>query len=236
MKLRPDAQRILLQLATADVQRTGTQDLPEEEQYRQLIAERARLRDSHAASHMRAADTETELRRIDTDIAKLQRREKANIKGLGATLDQETRRDLEHDLISTRRRLEKLQQQRVEVERRIAAHNLNEGSAGAHSDELDEKIAAAKRALDAARDAADATQAEREAHIKSLRDQLPSEVLAEYDTQREDLGVGAALFTGRICRGCNVILAPNAIREIMAYPADELPSCPECGSLLIRES
>ncbi|PRQ10724.1 hypothetical protein C1Y63_10125 [Corynebacterium sp. 13CS0277] len=234
MKLSPDAQRILLQLAAADLTVAADKDLPEEQQYQELLQERARLRDSSAASHMRAADVELELRKLDADINKLRRREKANVKGLSAAVDQDTRRDLEHDLVSTRRRLATLLDSREALVARIDAHALNEGSAGAHSDELDEKIAAARRALDAARAAYDSVREEREQKIRALREKIPADVLAEYDTQREDQGVGAALFTGRVCRGCHVHLAPTAVREILATPADELPHCPECGTLLVR--
>ena len=236
MKLSPDAQRTLLKLAQADLANTVPGELAEEQLYQELINERARLRDTHAASSMRAADVDIELRKLDADIAKLKRREKANIKGLSAAIDQDTRRDLEHDLVSTRRRMESLRASREDLTRRMDAHNLNESSAGAHSDELDEKIAVARRALDAARAAVDSAQAERDAAIRTLREQLPAEVLSEYDSQRDDQGVGAALFTGRICRGCNVILAPTAVREIMNTPADERPTCPECGTLLVRQS
>ena len=71
--------------------------------------------------------------------------------------------------------------------------------------------------------------------IGELRDQLPARVLSEYDTQREENGVGAAQFkANRACGGCFIVLPPAEQNAVRNAPADELPQCGDCGSYLVR--
>ena len=73
--------------------------------------------------------------------------------------------------------------------------------------------------------------------IADLREQLPSDVLEEYDAQRQENGVGAAQFkANRACGGCFIQLPPAERAEVLGEPEDELPTCPNCGTLLVRVS
>ena len=63
---------------------------------------------------------------------------------------------------------------------------------------------------------------------------LPAELLAAYETRREQRGVGAALLRQRRCQACRLELDRTALSELRAAPADEIVHCAECGVILVR--
>ncbi|MCK7641870.1 C4-type zinc ribbon domain-containing protein [Corynebacterium sp. CCM 8835] len=240
MKLAPDHQRLLLELADTDAALTvdrAEPTLEEQKELDALIAERAKLRDGAAVSKMGVEDLRRDLGRLDHDLAKLERRQKADLDGLGAATDMEDRRDLEHDLASTRRRIRKITEERENMRLRIEATDLNHDSDGALFDEIEERIAAATRARDAALDGRRSSRADLEVKRDNLRSRLAEtapDALDAYDEQYESFGVGAARFTGNSCTACYLVLPAAGISRIRATAGDTVPRCPECGTWLIR--
>lgn len=234
MHITPSDQKLLLELA--DLERTLDLGLKagsaEKDAAAKLEKERDRQREVAASAQLNVADVEIEIRRIQDDMAKLKRRHDADRAGLTAATDVEHRRDLEHDLATTSRRMSDLQQELKEAHDEIAAMRANVDRQGALLDELDRKLAAAQREAQAAEDAHSAADAT--ARSAELRDQLAAQILAEYDEQRAIFGVGAAAFKGRSCGGCHIMLPPAALSEIRATPANEMPRCPDCGTFLVR--
>ncbi|MEJ5998521.1 zinc ribbon domain-containing protein [Corynebacterium sp. H130] len=234
MKITTAEQKLLLELA--DLERTLDLGLAagsaERTELAALEKERDRQREVTASAQLNVADVELEIRRIQDDMGKLTRRLNADREGLGAATDTEHRRDLEHDIAATSRRLSDLQQELKEAHDEIAAMRANVDRNGALLDELERKVAAAARAATAAEDAHSAEDAT--ARVTELREQLSVQILSEYDDQRGIFGVGAAAFKGRSCGGCHIVLPPAALSEIRATPADEMPRCPDCGTFLVR--
>ena len=91
----------------------------------------------------------------------------------------------------------------------------------ARVDEANRKVEAAQRAVDALPE-------EETVDTDGLREQLPADVLRAYDD------IGAAKFNGRACGSCFIQLPPAERAEVMGEPDDELPTCPNCGTLLVR--
>ncbi|MEJ5929104.1 C4-type zinc ribbon domain-containing protein [Corynebacterium sp. H128] len=234
MNITSADQRLLLELAnlerTLDLGlKSGSQ---EKQELQELESQRDRQRELAAANQLNVADVELDIRRIQDDIAKLNRRYKADTAGLGAAVDPQQRRDLEHDLATTSRRLSDMQQELKEAHDEVNAMRANAERNGALLDELEQKVAAAARAAEAAEEAHSATDsAER---VAQLRGQLSADILAEYDDQRSIFGVGAAAFSGRSCGGCHIVLPPAALSEIRHASATEMPRCPDCGTFLVR--
>ena len=105
---------------------------------------------------------------------------------------------------------------------------------GARVSDSERKLEKLRRAAEAAQEAA-ANQEDPAVRIGELRHQLPAGVLSEYDTQREENGVGAAQFkANRACGGCFIVLPPAEQNAVRNAPADELPQCGDCGSYLVR--
>lgn len=224
MKLAHDKQQLLLQLAAAErAQSQPVKASPEQEELDRLKAERARMADAAGAAQLAVDDMELEILRIQEDERKLKRRELDNKRQLGAEVDPERRKDLEHDRYVAKSRIADLLSELKEAHNEIAALRNNRDVHGAKLDSLDRQIETATRAVEAA------PTPEAPQDPAEIRAQLPDEVLDLYDD------IGAAEFShSRTCGGCFLQLPPSERAEINNAPVDEVPTCPNCGTLLVR--
>jgi uncharacterized protein len=238
MKLDPTQQAVLLELANTERSLEVVGDkafvTPEQQEYDRLVKEQQRMQNASAAAQMAVDDMEAEILRIQEDERKLRQRERADKAALAAETDPDRRRDLEHDRYSAKSRIADLMSELAESHNQIHALRNNRDVHGAKADELVRQVETAKRAAQAANEAAAAIK-DPQTHIAELREQLPADILAEYDAQKNDSDVGAADFNGRTCGGCYIVLSGMDQQRINRAPADELPQCPECGTYLIRK-
>ena len=216
MKLASELQRSLLELAT--LERAGDSSVVSEEQQKRdrLTKELADARSVLGTSQVNISDIEVDIRRIEADMSKLRQREKANKAGLGAAVDVEQRRDLQHDLSTTYRRLDDLRDELHALRATAERHKA--------------RVAELSDALDRITVPTD-NRAERISELRALFD---AATLADYDDQVEVYGVGAAAFNGRTCGGCFIVLPPMSVSQIRNAPADDVPRCPDCGTYLVR--
>ncbi|GAB2504796.1 Chromosome partition protein Smc [Corynebacterium atrinae] len=239
MKLDPSLQELLLELSSIErsLEVVGDAAFVTEEQkeFDRLTKELARMRNAASSSQMAVDDMEAEILRIQEDERKLRRRERDDKAQLTAETDPERRKDLEHDRYSAKSRIADLMSELAETHNQIHALRNNRDVHGARVDELTRQVEAAARAAEAA-NAAHTIQTTPEQRIAELRGQLPADVVAEYDLQKKDSGVGAADFNGRTCGGCFMVLGAADQNRVRKAAADELPQCPECGTYLIRKT
>ena len=235
MKLPPHLQPVLLELATLERTQAlgGPAVLPEQEEYDKAQAEHARLVDASGSAQLAVDDMEMEILRIQADERKLRQRERDDKAQLGAATDPEQRKDLEHDLYAAKSRIADLMSELQEAHNEIHALRSNLDVHGAKLSDSERKLEVLKRAAEAAQEAAD-NRPDPQLRITELREQLPADVVEEYETVREENGVGAAAFTGRACGGCFIVLPPAEQNAVRNAPADVLPQCGDCGSYLVR--
>ena len=235
MKLPQDLQNILLELATLERSQAlgGATTIPEQEEYEKAQAAHARLVDASGSAQLAVDDMELEILRIQADERKLRQRERDDKAQLGAATDPETRKDLEHDLYAAKSRIADLMSELQEAHNEIHALRANLDVHGAKVSDSERKLEVLKRAAEAAQEAA-ANRPDPQVRIGELREQLPADALAEYETVREENGVGAAAFTGRACGGCFIVLPPAEQNAVRNAAADEVPQCSDCGSYLVR--
>ncbi|MHA2789423.1 zinc ribbon domain-containing protein [Corynebacterium sp. S7] len=223
MKLAKDLQPLLLQLAEAE-RRAGQPSpiSPEQQELNKLLKERERMSDATGSAQLAVDDMELEILRIQEDERKLKKRELDDKRQLSAETDPDRRKDLEHDRYAAKSRIADLLSELKEAHNEIAALRNNRDVHGARLDELDRKIEVAKRSAEAVPEVQQQNPAE-------IRAQLPSDVLEAYDDQ------GAAEFThSRTCGSCFIQLLGSERDQVLATPEDELPTCPNCGVLLVR--
>ena len=235
MKLPQDLQSILLELATLERSQAhgGTPTIPEQEEYEKAQAAHARLVDASGSAQLAVDDMEMEILRIQADERKLRQRERDDKAQLGAATDPETRKDLEHDLYAAKSRIADLMSELQEAHNEIHALRANLDVHGAKVSDSERKLEVLKRAAEAAQEAV-ANRPDPQVRIGELREQLPADIVAEYETVREENGVGAAAFTGRGCGGCFIVLPPAEQNAVRNAAADEVPQCSDCGSYLVR--
>lgn len=221
MHLDTDSQQVLLDLANAERSAGRPAPRPEEDELARAVAERDRVQSATSSAQMAVDDMELEIRRIQEDQRKLTRRERDDVAQLGAETDPERRKDLQHDLAATEARLDDMRYELKEAHNQIAALRNNLDVHGAQLSEAKRKVEVAQRAVEALPEP-------ETVDTEALRAKLPAEVLSLYDD------IGAASFNGRTCNSCFLQLPPAERAEVMATPADELPTCPNCGALLVR--
>ncbi len=235
MKLKPELQEILLELA--NLQRNqGVEGSGESQEDKDLAAAKQkleRLRKAAGSAQMAVDDMELEILRIQADERKLKAREQDDKAQLGAELDPEKRRDLEHDRYAAKSRLTDIYSELQEAHNEIHALRNNRDVHGAQVSEAEREVEKLTRAAEAAAESKE-NQPDPQVRIDELRAQLPAAALDEFDQVLHENGVGAASFRGRVCGGCYLELPPAAVLSIRAAAADELPACPDCGSLLVR--
>ncbi|MCS4490614.1 C4-type zinc ribbon domain-containing protein [Corynebacterium sp. ES2794-CONJ1] len=235
MKLESHLQPLLLELATAErISDTGIAPAVSAEQSEVDAAKkiRSRARDSLAAAQLAVDDMELEILRIQEEERKMRRRKEDSARQLSAATDRELRKDLEKDLYSSNARISDLTGELQEAHNHIHALRSNIDLRRADLAAADKRVEDAEKALENLGE--DTTLIDRASRITEIRQALPADVIAEYEAQRLENGVGAAQFNGRSCGGCFIILPPADLSEIRRTPADELPQCPDCGSYLIR--
>lgn len=236
MKLDKDTQLKLLELANLSRGESLAPKAAEASEEAKALesakAEHTSALNAAASAQMAVDDMEAEILRIQEDERKLRRREADNKKQLGAETDPVRRKDIEHDLYSSKSRIADLMSELQEAHNEIHALRNNLDVHGARVDEAKRKLELAQRAAEAvAHVEPEMPAAER---IEQLRNELPETIVALFDAKRQENLVGIAEFNGRSCKGCFVVLPPAAKSAVRNAPADEMPECPECGSFLVR--
>ena len=149
MHLSQDLQPVLLELALADAAKGQTRVRPEVQELQKLLDERTRMTEASASAQLAVDDMELEILRIQEDERKLKKRELDDKRQLSAETDPERRKDLEHDRYAAKSRIADLLYELKEAHNEIAALRNNRDIHAARVDELNRKVEAAQRAVDA---------------------------------------------------------------------------------------
>ena len=239
MKLEPKKQQVLLELSrTMRLNAVGAQapELAEKADLERAETEHKRALDAAAAAQMAVDDVENDILRIQSDERKLRKRERDDKAQLSAATDPDVRRELEHDRYAAKSRIADLMSELQEAHNEIHALRNNRDVHGARVDEAARKVETARRAFEAAQEAVPAgPERDIDREIAELRAQLDDDVLAEFERQRLENGVGVEAFKAeKTCGSCSMVLPPAERAAILNAPKNEMPQCSDCGSYLVR--
>ena len=239
MKLEPKKQQVLLELSrTMRLNAVGAQapELAEKADLEKAETEHKRALDAAAAAQMAVDDVENDILRIQSDERKLRKRERVDKAQLSAATDPDVRRELEHDRYAAKSRIADLMSELQEAHNEIHALRNNRDVHGARVDEAARKVETARRAFEAAQEAVPAgPERDIDREIAELRAQLDDDVLAEFERQRLENGVGVEAFKAeKTCGSCSMVLPPAERAAILNAPKNEMPQCSDCGSYLVR--
>lgn len=93
---------------------------------------------------------------------------------------------------------------------------------------IDERLIVAQAEVGAVRDQVAAART-------AAREQVPADLLAEYDQLAQHLpGPAVARLEGRKCTGCHIDIPSAQVDEMMRQPVDAIVTCPECMCMLVR--
>ena len=211
-------------------------NLPEKHRLDEVLRREALMRSRTVTASLTLAEMDAELFKLNSDIAKLRRREADDRQRLTVTSDRERRRDLNHDINAAQRIRARLESQRDDIEAQRDQHLKRPNGPDQPPETIDsgDSVAAARRALDDSIMAVRRRIDEKHRKVQVIKNELPDEIVEAYDIQREDHGVGAAQLIDRVCQGCHMSLDNATLTAFRKAPVDELLQCPECNTYLIR--
>jgi predicted nucleic acid-binding Zn-ribbon protein len=199
----------------------------------ELLTYRQQLAQELASRLGTRDDLRTELSRIESDVAVVDARASRDTSRLASSSNPKEAQGFESELASLARRKSDLEDAELEVMERLeladAAAAVQEVLIAQTNAEGSELSAAAKRTVAEATAAFDAATRDRAAVAGSL----PADLVALYERVAARSS-GAAFLRARTCGGCRMVLAGTDLQVIRRAADDEIVTCPECGSILVR--
>lgn len=238
MNVEPTIQAGLLRLAAIDAELTRIAHrrtvLPEQQEVVRLEAERNTHSDAAVAVEIVLDDLDRDIRKLEGEVEAVRKREDRDKGMLTAGTVNAKQLEIQHELGSLERRRSVLEDELLEVMERREASAADHEHAGARLSKTEADLAAARRRRDEAVADLDVAQDRCDTDRAGVIAKLPAEVLAIYDRQREQHGVGAALLQARRCGACRIELDRGEIARIAKTAPDVVVRCPECGAILVR--
>lgn len=239
MKAEAALQRQLLELADVDAELSRLthrgSHLPEQQRYEELDAARRESAERFAALDIALSDLDALIARQESEVDSVRQREERD-RGLldGGAVNAKQVEELAHELGTLRRRRENLEDALLEMMERREQLAADHDEGRRSIDALEQEMAEAAVARDAALADIEGARAERSARRAHLVAGLSPDLLEPYERQRASAGIGAARLLNGRCGACRIELDRGELARISAAEADEVPRCPECRALLVR--
>lgn len=239
VKADPDAQRRLLDLAEIDTTLAQLghkrRTLPELAALDRLAREISAQSDERVRAQVDVDDLDRDIAKQEKEVDVVRQRLAKDRQRLDeGRLPARELTAIEHEIGALQRRQSDLEDVEIELmERRETAQ--------AALDAIEERI----RRAGEERDAAEQAKAEKLTEIgreeewkaaarKPLAADLPADLVAIYQKNRESGGVGAALVRHGRCGGCRMELAGADRVRVKSAPADEVVRCEDCRCIMVR--
>ncbi len=234
----PESQRLLLDVQALDttLQQLSHREraLPERAVVDDLTAEAEVMREFVVQRRGELEDARIELGRVESDVALVEARISRDDSRLQESSSVKDIQGLEHELASLRARLADLEEIELSVMEKVETLESELESAKTALDDQQAKVAAAIAARDAAlaviADERSATQRQRDAVVA----QVPADLIALYERQRERYGTGASHLRARISSASGVELTGSDLAAVRAAAPDAVLLCPDSNAILVR--
>lgn len=226
----------LLQMQQIDLavvrERQSLSEMPE-------LRELAKKRTSRAKLKAEAVKLMAQRKDVETELAELEEEERVCTEGVAAAQARPVNRsdyrqvqDLQEELASFAKRLDKATFSRGEVRERLAEAREREDKLAAYIKRFEDSIVADTRA---ARERAAGVQAridEMLAERERLARRIPADVLATYDTASKRFdGLAVEQLEGRVPSVCRTTLQPASL-DVLQH-GGEVSECPYCHRMIV---
>ncbi len=222
---------------TADQLRHRRETLPERARLVELDERHRALEQETAEPRAERDRLAREQKRLEDEVATVEEKAASvdrQLYGGGVTSPKEAQA-LQADLESLKRRQSQLEDMVLEVMEQLEPVEAALAESDAALGQVATERAQVEAALADAEQAVEAELAQVTAARAELAAQVPTELLAEYERLRPQMGgIAVARLSGPTCQGCHLTLAAAEVDEIRRRPADALVHCPDCGRLLVR--
>ncbi|HXR45477.1 MAG TPA: hypothetical protein VN759_11745 [Pseudolysinimonas sp.] len=238
LKAAPEDQALLLDLQELDTRLQQLDHrarvLPELEVLAGLRTRHAELTATLTARTGAWEDAQTELKRVEADVAVVEARMARDRERLQATSSTKDVQALEQELDALRKRRGDLEDIELEVMQTVEdrAHELD--AARAELASLDASIAESEAAKDAALADLDAERRHAAANRSTIAGKVPADLLALYEKQRDRYGVGASMLRGGVSSATGVMLGASDMNAVRSAAPDDVLLCPDSSAILVR--
>ncbi|GAA5058108.1 zinc ribbon domain-containing protein [Nocardia callitridis] len=239
MNVEPTIQAELLKLAAVDAELTRIAHrrtvLPEQQEVARLEAERNAHKDAAVAVQIVLDDLDRDIRKLEGEVDAVRKREERDKSMLTAgSVNAKQLSELQHELGSLERRRSVLEDELLEVMERREASEDDYQHAGARLSKTEEELTLAQDRRGEAVADLDVAQQRCDSDRTGLVREFPADLLAIYDRQVRQHGVGAALLQARRCGACRIELDRGEIARIAKTEPNVVVRCPECSAILVR--
>lgn len=234
----PETQARLLDLQRLDtaLQQLAhrARTLPERAAVTALQEDAERIKAAVVETSGHLEDARRELGRVESDVDLVEKRIARDTERLQQSSSVKDIQGLEHELGSLRARLSELEEVELTLMERI---ELLETAANGASDTLQAHTArreVAERELQGALQAIEAERASVQAERDALAAELPADLVALYEKQRERYGTGASHLRARVSSASGVTLTGSDLEMVRRAAPDEVILCPDSNAILVR--
>lgn len=241
VKADPTAQSALLDLQAQDSVLAQLQhrrnSLPEHAQIEDLQAKASELDGARIEADTEVSDLSRAQKKADAEVEQVKTRRARDEERLnsGAISNPKDLESLQHELVALERRISTLEDDELEVMEKLEEAQIKLAAIVADLTAVNEDLAQAVDARDAAIVVLDEQAAGAQADRAQAASGVPDDLLALYDKLRAQYGgLGAAALRARKCEACRLEINGADLRDIAAAPEDEVLRCPECGRILVR--
>lgn len=238
MKALPAMQALLLDVADFDLEiARGQQEvarLLEGQHIALLRDELVVVNEEYLALRNAEENLEQEIRKVSVDLDSVEKRIAHDQVLLNASASTKDIDGIEHELRSLRQRKSDLEDTELglleELDAVKASRIASEAKKTNAAAALNEQESSVEALLVKARSSLSLSQQQRAAKVALL----PAELSAVYE-RLASRGVAAARLSARDCGACRIALTAAAYDDVVATPADEIATCPNCQAILIRQ-
>lgn len=238
LKADPADQALLLELQDLDTRlqrltnRAAT--LPEAVRVTELTAQAEALRRGLIDQRGTLDDAQTELRRVEADVAVVDARIARDSERMQSSASVKDIHGLEQELAALAKRKNDLEDIELAV---MEAVEQREAEVDGTRDALEALTATqeeATRARDAAVESIARERREAEAARAELAGSIPADLVALYERQRARYGSGASLLRGGVSSASGVALTGSDLSAVRAAAPDDVLLCPDSNAILVR--
>ncbi|MBD8584548.1 MULTISPECIES: hypothetical protein [unclassified Frigoribacterium] len=238
LQASPADQALLLDLQALDtsIQQLAHRaaNLPEIAVLATIDGDASRLRSRLSSEQGAWEDAQTELTRIESDVAVVVARAERDRTRLASSSSVKDVAALEGELVALARRQSDLEDAQLEVMDRVESLGAVAALTKSELDQIETRRAEAADGRDAGLGRLEVERREVEADRAAIAEKVPAELLALYERQRARYGVGASLLRGGVSSASGVTLTGSDLAAVRSASAYDVVLCPDSDAILVR--
>lgn len=238
LKASPSEQALLLELQTFDTKLAQishrAKSLAQHATLRKLAAERAGIAATLSEQSGVLEDAQTELGRIESDVAVVEARIKRDDARLQVTSSVKDVQALEQELAALRKRQGDLEEIELTVMERVEEQSATVARTQGKFDAVQTLIAEAETDRDAELVVIETERVNAAANRAAVAEKIPADLLALYEKLRARYGQGVSYLRGGVSSASGVRLNENDMVAIRQAAPDDVLLCPDSNVILVR--